>query len=309
MIKPNFFILGGPKCGTTSLFEYVSTHPRIFMCAQKELNYFSDDVLVEPNHLPEKYYLQMFKAATPDHLVVGEASIFYLYSPLAVKRLLEFNPQSRMIAMVRNPVDMAYSYHSQMLWNTIEDVEDFPEAWRLQAERRAHRHLPKKYRHDDPQLGFLQYADICSLGTQVERLLKTAPHEQVKIILFENFIGDTQRVYEEVLSFLGVPSDGKTSFPRINENKTFKNSGVRILKSRVTYLPHSIRSAADTVKRITGVRDFGILRTINRVVNSQYTLVKRPELDHAFRHELREYFRPQIELLEKILDRDLSHWQ
>lgn len=309
MIKPNFFVLGGPKCGTTALYEYLATHPRIFMSPQKEVNYFSDDVLTTPNHLSEKHYLDLFQAATPEHIAVGEASVYYLYSPLAVKRILAFNPRARMIAMARNPVEMAYSFHRQMWWNTLEDVEDFAEAWHLQAERRAHRHLPARYRSDDPRTGYLRYADICSLGTQIQRLLESVPHDQLKIVVFDDFVRDTQRAYEEVLAFLGVPSDGKTSFPKINENKTFKNDWARKAKSRVINLPHPIRRTVDLAKRVTGVRDFGFYRTAFRVLNRQFKTVKRPELNPAFRRELRDYFGPQIAVLEKVLDRDLSHWQ
>jgi hypothetical protein len=309
MTNPNFFILGGPKCGTTALYEYLVTHPRIFMSSQKEIHYFSDDVLVIPGHLSENRYLELFQEATPEHLAVGEASVFYLYSPRAVTRILEFNPEARMIAMVRNPIDMAYSFHQQLLWSTVEEVEDFAEAWHLQAERRAHRRLPARYRRDDPRVDYLQYADICRLGTQIGRLLDLAPHGQVKIVVFDDFVRDTQRVYEEVLAFLSVPSDAKTSFPRINENKVFKNTWARTLKSRIVNLPPPIRRTVDFVKRTTGIRDFGIYRRSVRLLNRQFEATKRPDLDSAFREELREHFRPEIAKLEEALDRDFSHWQ
>ena len=101
--------------------------------------------------------MDLFKSSTNEHLAIGEASVYYLYSPLAVRRLLKFNPHALMIAMIRNPIDMAYSYHSQMLWNAIEDVEDFPTAWALQAERKAGRKLPKGFRYGNPRLDMLRY--------------------------------------------------------------------------------------------------------------------------------------------------------
>ncbi len=157
MTQPNFFIVGAPKSGTTALSDYLRDHPNIFFSEPKEPHYFAQDF--------EKYrltktleeYLSLFDESTPNHLAIGEGSVFYLFSSVALKKIYEFDPQAKIIVMLRNPVDLVYSFHSQQLFSADEDEQSFEKAWRLQGVRQQGKHIPRKNRNTN----FLNYASIC----------------------------------------------------------------------------------------------------------------------------------------------------
>ena len=106
---PNFFIVGAPKCGTTALCEYLKYHPNVFMSTPKEPHYFAEDFERYRHVKTEDKYLALFGDCNDRHLMIGEASVFYLRSTRAVSLIRDFNPDAKIIVMLRNPVDMVYS--------------------------------------------------------------------------------------------------------------------------------------------------------------------------------------------------------
>lgn len=296
--KPNFFIVGAPKCGTTALYEYLRPHPNIFMPELKEPHFFTTE-LVAPKVKSLEEYTQLFAGATREHLRVGEASASYLSSPSAIRRIREFNPEAKLIAMLRNPVDMVYSMHSQLLYWSEETEGDFEKAWRLQERRSRGIDLPKSC--EEPY--WVQYASLAKFGSQIQRLLSIFPAEQVKVILQEDFHASSARVYAEVIEFLDLPSDGRTTFPRANEQKRFRGSWLR---NFIRKPPPVLRTAFRHLKRTAG--EERIVAFKNMVVDLNTSRVRRPPLDPAFRKELIETFRDDVALLSGILNRDLSHW-
>ncbi len=207
--KPNFFIVGAPKCGTTALYEYLRPHPNIFMPRVKEPHFFAKDLGTYPFIKTLDDYTRLFADRGEQHLSVGEASVYYLRSSTAIANIHAFNPDAKIIAMFRNPVEMVHSLHSQLLYVAEESEPDFETAWRMQAQRREGIGLPPASRG-----GFLvQYAEVGAFGTQAERLLSTFPPAQVKIILYDDFAASPKAVYDDVIRFLGIPHDGRTPFP------------------------------------------------------------------------------------------------
>jgi uncharacterized protein with GYD domain len=124
--RPNFVILGAPKCGTTALSEYLREHPRVFVSRPKEPHYFCDDwdYYYAPGERTQEHYLHLFDDATDDHLAIGEASVWYLYSTTAARNIAAFDPAMRVIVMVRNPVELVPSLHSQLRYMLDEDEPD-----------------------------------------------------------------------------------------------------------------------------------------------------------------------------------------
>src|SRR5437762_14391876 len=109
--RPNLFMLGGPKCGTTSFQEYLAGHPQVFMSEPKEPCYFDKDLPFPASPRNDAEYMRCFDGATGEHTVIGEASTNYLYSKVAVATILAFNPAARFIVMLRKPIDMARVPH------------------------------------------------------------------------------------------------------------------------------------------------------------------------------------------------------
>jgi Sulfotransferase domain len=298
--RPDFFILGAPKCGTTALSEYLRHHPRVFVSQPKEPHYFCTDFdyYYAPGRRSEEHYLRLFAGAGEEHLAVGEASVWYLYSEVAARNIAAFDPGARAIVMVRNPVELVPSLHSQLRYMLDEDEPDPWEAWRLQEARAAGRRLPRRVRVPE----FLRYGETARLGAQLRRVYEALPREQVKVLVFDDLRADTGAVYREALAFLGVPDDGRTEFPRVNENKVHRAGAVARLTQRP---PAPLVSVARGVKRVAGVERLGVLERVRRT-NRQ--VARRRPIDPGFAAELREHFREDVAKLGALIGRDLSAW-
>jgi hypothetical protein len=300
MRGPDTFIVGGPKCGTTALAYYLYLHPAVFMTENKEPHFLAPDLwpLSSAYVREESAYLALFRDAGPQHRAVAEASVFYLFSDEALERLRARTPDARLVAMLRSPVEMAISLHNQLVYSFVEDERDFERAWALQAERRAGRSIPRGCRV--PKV--LQYADVCRLGSQVERMLGLFPSAQVKLVIFDDFRADPRAVYEEVLAFLGVPSDGRIEFPPVNERKEYR---LPALARHLREPPRWLRRSVDAAKRGFGVDSLGISTGLRSLLTQR---APRIEPSRALRAEMTAAFRDDVARLGALAGRDLGRW-
>lgn len=304
MRSPNFFIVGAPKCGTTAMHEYLQTHPSIYMSLIKEPKFFASDT---PNVRFSKsleQYLSLFKDASEEHAIIGESSALYLFSPTALKAISEFNKDSSILVMLRNPIDLVYSFHSELLYQCIEDETDFEKAWELQEVRRQGFCIPASCREES----YLQYREIGKLGTQVEALLHIFPDSQVKFVLFEDFTERTKVVYEETLDFLGLTSDGREKFPKVRSGKGFKHrwvaSAMQLIPKIYAHTPLAkvMKQPSMASLRIKLTQSWHNIRRLNSTPN------KREPLRDPFKDRLKEEFGSEVIKLSKLISRDLSHW-
>jgi hypothetical protein len=292
---PNLFIVGAPKCGTTALSHYLAGHPQIFMtetAGQKETMYFCEDM--ELSHLgwrihDEKSYLRLFDDADPSLKYWGEASVFYLFSDVAIPNILQKSSGPRFVVMLRNPIELAHSLHNEWL-KTVGEVPEFETAWRMQASRSNDHNLPSAFSDGVA----LQYGEIAKTGAQLERMLGIVDRSQVHIILYDDFSANPAASYAGLLDWLGLEHDGQAQFEKINPSVTYQWPGLEYVLRKV----RSVRSAL----RLPG--GLGIHALIDRF-NKMHV---REPLRPAFRQELCDYFRDDVALLSCLLGRDLSHW-
>ena len=113
------------------MFHYLSQHPHIFTTHPKEPNYFATDLPGSRFVSSENAYHYLFKNALPHHKVLCEGSILYAYSKEAMANIQAFNPKAKLIIMLRHPVDLIYSFHSELLYGLEEEKENFEGAWNL----------------------------------------------------------------------------------------------------------------------------------------------------------------------------------
>jgi hypothetical protein len=292
MRKPNFFIIGAPKCGTTSLANWLATHPQVFLPSVKEPHFFNFDYAYRlTNSL--RQYEDLFIRAEGHHIAVGEASVRYLYSRTAVPAIIGYATQPRFIVMVRNPVEMAYSLHQQTVFNCDEDEFDFSRAWQLQARRAYGDCVPK--RCHDPQM--LLYGRLCQVGEQVRRLLTLVPRANVLVLNLDFVRRNARGEYLRVLEFLGLDDDGRGDFPVANAAKRRRYPGAWLT---VRWANRTLQAAG--VPRIRlGVTSFLGKHDRREVV--------RPEMDPKMQAQLREYFQHDVALLEKLTEWDLTAWK
>jgi len=297
-VVPNFFIAGAPKCGTTALSEYLRAHPNVFMSYPKEPYYFADDMTHFRTSGTWDDYLALFGGAGDDHLAVGEASVWYLYSRTAMGRVHDFNEHAKIILMFRNPLDFLPSLHADLLFAFYEDQADFETAWDLQADRREGRHVPKRCLV--PQ--FLQYREVAMFGDHLERLMAIFPAPQVHCIIYDDFIRDPGAVYRDVLGFLGLADDGRRDFEKINPSKTHRWERLGAL---LMHPPPLLRLPWNVLKKICGA---GISRLSEGLIRAN-AMPRRPRpLSPAFQGRLRQEFSADVAKLSRLIGRDLSFW-
>jgi hypothetical protein len=289
MKEPNFFILGAPKCGTTSLAAWLAAHPAVYIPPIKEPAHFAADLKAARPGLQE--YQALFSPAGNVHSAVGDASTCYLFSRVAVSSILKRVPDPRFIVCLRNPMEMARSLHQQELFGLNEDARNFEDAWGLQETRRAGQNIPRTC--SEPWL--LRYEARCLLGEQVERLLQQTGRERVLFLFLEDLHADPRKQHRRVLQFLDLPDDGRVHFPVLNRAKETRS---RLLKEGVTYLSE--------LRWSLGMRrHFGIRPTLEKWNTRE---VSRKALEEETKRKLRNCFAEDILKLGVLLNRDLTHW-
>jgi hypothetical protein len=296
---PSFFIVGAPRCGTTALSKVLARNPRISFSKPKETHIFAEP---RPGFseadLGTLYLRRYHLDLCAEHQAVGDGSVSYLYVPEAIQRALNFDPRSKFIVMVRNPLDMLRSYHARMLFQLDEDVEDFGIAWALQQSRAAGRNIPKRCR--DARL--LQYADLGKLGAHLERLLEVAGRDRVLVLVFDDWVQNPREVYLQVLEFIGVDDDAQTNFSAKRETAGFKSHWLQQFVMNPP--PWALR-----VVEVSNVRTLKRLKHLRRRIKEINTHPQqRKTLSEEMRQTLRDYFAEDVKKLSGLISRDLSHW-
>lgn len=292
---PDFFIVGAPKSGTTALYTYLRQHPEIFMPERKESHFFGTD-LHSPLFIREKeQYLLLFSGAG-DEKRIGESSVWYLYSKKAASEIREFSPCADIIIMLRNPVDMLYSQHSQFLYNGNEDIACFEEALDAEEDRKHGLRVP-------PGVHFVEslfYRKTVKYTEQVRRYFDIFGREHVHIIIYDDFEGNVSGAYRECLRFLGVTEDFRPEFKIINSNKRVRSNALRNFLQNP---PRIVKSFGRLF--VSHSRHQKLLKDLTSF-NKKYE--SRPPMDAGLRRKLQAEFAPEVERLSGLLKRDLSHW-
>lgn len=204
--KPNFYIVGAPKCGTTTMYYWLKQHPQICMAGRKELHFFGSDLIYRGKrdfmHIPReenewRRYFDFFPCI--DRPIVGDVSVFYLYSKYAAQEIYSFNPEAKILIMLRNPVDVVISMFWQNKKIGVEPESDL--------EKAIFRSKPPNVNHTF--IAQFDYIGLARFSEQIQRYLNIFPREQIKIILLEDFRRDAYAVLQDVYEFLGV----ETLFP------------------------------------------------------------------------------------------------
>ena len=294
--KPDFFVVGAAKCGTTSLYEYLRKHPQVFMPAHKEPHYFARDFDIPPEWCirDDHQYVRLFAGAESGNRI-GEASVWYLYSQIAAQELHRFSPDARIIVMLRNPIDMMYSLHGQFLWNCNDDILDFEEALAAQEERGRGLRIPPEAHMP----AALQYIQVASFSSQVRRYHEAFGAERVHVILFDDFVRDTAGEYESVLRFLEVDPNFIPDFKISNPAKPITPRLNRFFARRP-----ALRQALHTVVPAP------VVRKVNYALpHLVQTVARPPRIDPRLRARLAPRFAAEIESLEQLLGRNLASWK
>ena len=293
---PNLFIVGAPKCGTTALWSYLGSHPDIFS-AGKEYHFFGSDLVYRNQTRPDREsYLAYFSQADQERYLL-DASVGYLVSERAAVEIASFSPDCRIIAILRDPIDMMHSLHSELLFQGDEDVADFGTALELEEVRRRGEHIPESCQ----SVWALFYRAVAHYSAQLTRYIDAVGRERVHVVVFDDFKAGVEESYRQILEFLDIDPMFRPEFPVVNANKVARSASmVRLLRSPPPIVRRIGRMTVRSQRSRRAVG--GRLQTLNAGRRPRQPM--DPDLERA----LREEFRVEVGTLGPLLGRDLSSW-
>jgi len=300
MTMPNFFLIGAQKAGTTSLYSYLKQHPQIYMSPIKEPFFFDHEIDSRGEVVREKFggpvtphvkfadireYRTLFRGVSGEK-AIGEASVLYIYAPGTAERIKRYVPEAKLIALLRNPADRAYSAFLHAVRIGREPLTDFAQALREEDDRIWYNwHYQFHYRNRG-----LYYA-------QLKRYFEVFGREKVGVWLYEDLSNDPIGVVQSVLRFLGV---NDTFTPDISR----KHNPSRIPKSEFArFTIRLMNTTLPVVSKVSPPASEGFRQLVNSRI-----LAESPPIDPEIRKQLREGYRKDILKLQELIGRDLSVW-
>lgn len=291
--KPNFFIVGAAKCGTTSMWAYLRQHPDIFMPEMKEPHFFSMDInfkmMVKKRVKNEKEYYKLFLNVKEEKMI-GEASPSYLYSKVAAQNIKRFNPDSRIIIMLRNPVDTICSMFHMLYVGGKEHNHDLADA------------LTKgiKFNIINSTDRTRYYIDRVQYSHQITRYTNLFAKNKIHFIFFDDLKETPNIVIRKVFEFLQVDSNFLPDFQIHNPARPIRN----------LYVTRFFTSHPLLVKLNLFTKNLPFRHLIGDLVASNVGGLNNlePIIREETRNKLKIELKPEVGKLSKLLNRDLSHW-
>ena len=301
MPLPNFLIIGAAKAGTSSLYYYLNQHPDIFMSRIKGPAYFAytegarvrvngpGDQAVFDRTLVTQFdsYQRLFAEANGE-TAIGEASVLYMYKPLAPDRIRACLPDVKLIACLRNPVDRAFSSYMHLRRDGRERLLDFEAALSAEPQR-----IKAGWQH------LWHYSQLGLYHQQLQRYYARFPREQIGIFLYDDFVDNPTYFMRSLFDFLGVDC---TFMPDMSVRRNV--SGLPKSRRIHSFLTQP-NWAADRLRRMLPptLRQRAAARLV------QWNLdTRRQTLTPALRARLTAHYRDEIMRLETLIERDLSTW-
>jgi hypothetical protein len=302
MNKPNFFVVGEPKSGTTALHEFLNQHPQITMSRVKEPYHFCTDLHEESDRFhgkklyfkyrdKEKYFSlfdndKKYKAS-------GESSTFYIWSKEAARNIYNFNADSKIIIFLRNPIDFIQSLHSHWVAETYENIYNFNDALSAEAERKNDwAKIPSRAYF--PSMLF--YTSMVDYSRQVGNFLNVFDREQIKIVIFENFLRNNATIFKEILHFLEVDATFIPKFEKVNTSKKPRSKTINYIAQNIYFL--------EIMKKIL---PYNIHKKVKKIgQNILWEKTNRKQICDALYFDLSKKFNENVESISDILHMDMK---
>ena len=308
---PTFLVIGAAKSGTTSLYHYLAQHPQIFMSPVKEPNYFAfankPPLLNGPGDTEFTHsttvtstarYQKLFDDAPEIH-VCGEASPSSLYYPQASDRIADVIPDARIIAILRDPVERAFSNFVMMIMQCREPLQNFSDAIAQESAR-----LTSGWSY------FWAYTGLGFYYEQLARYYRRFPARQIHVCLLEDLSQSPQPTVSKLYEFIGVdPSFHPDTSTKHHQSGTPESEWLHWFTDK-TGLERTLRRLCPPP--LIQALSSSLRPVIDRVRDWQQVAVQRnlnrPKISRADGEKLRDLYHDDILRLQALIDRDLSHW-
>jgi len=306
MVMPNFFIIGAAKSGTTSLYYRLKQHAQIYMTPTKETNFFAFEgeslnfTGVKVNESTKSYqkeiitdiysYRQQFNNINQE-VAIGESCPSYLYIPKAAKNIKHYTPQAKIIVILRDPIDRAYSNFLHNIRERSEYYDDFLQAIDAESWRIA----------NGWWWGF-HYVQTSLYYEQLKRYFEIFDRSQIKIILFSQLKNNYKSLVSDLYQFLEV--DDVISIETPSNSKKYNSTGIptnRLLDNLI-----KDTSPVKTIYQLL-IPSKTIRKKITTKVNNLNPLIK-PDMTLEMREKLLPLFQKDILKVQNLIQQDLSAW-
>ena len=295
MGKPNLFIVGAAKSGTTSLHNYLNQHPDIFMCNPKEPHFLiNKEIGVEriPIGVTEKSEYENLFIEGEDKKYRGESSVMYLMYPEIVipKIKKEYDEKTKVIIMLRNPVERAYSaFHHVKRYNIKENIKGFTKAWEISEER---------YFNQKDMTPASRYQELGLYYNQVQSYLNEFK-DNLYIIIYDDFKSDFKSEMNKVFDFLEVENI------EIDSDKRHMIGGWQWKDERLKKLMMIKNPLKSAVKMLIPFK--GLRKSIRKRIQEKNT-VKVEQMTEKERIMMKEFYNIDVKKLSGLLNRNLNFW-
>jgi hypothetical protein len=297
---PELFVIGAPKAGTTSVAHWLAQHPDVYWSVPKEPFFWASDFPGVRSHYgfdTLESYQELFSSAAAQSAVRrGEGSTFYLYSQTAPADITAAVPEARFVACVRDPAAQVLSFHRSQLVALNEDEPDLGKAW----ERSLAGGMPG-VTPLDPKL--VDYPLIGRQGEAVARWVDLVGRENLHVIVVDDLAADPAAVWSDLVTFAGLDTGFQPDLRALNPSNKMHRSKVlgqlmhrppRVLAPAMRHLKHWSRTT-----NAPGVR---------RLKQAAWRSEVRPDAPPETIRAIARHFASDVEVMSKVLDRDLSHW-
>lgn len=292
---PNLFLVGAPKCGTTSLAHYLGQHPDIFVPSWKEPSFFGADLTKCYSRQTEADYLSLYQDWTNERYGL-DASTSYFYSRMAPKEMLNHVPNVRILIMVRNPIEAIYSMYFENRYEGIETILTFEDALLAEKARLAQGSPAKRGLQEQ-----LLYSRIYAYTDNIARYHAVIGRERVHILVLDDFKRDARAEFVKVIKLLDLDQACADTI-----DFSVKNAAKQPFSRRVSRFAVSPGWVGRVAEPFFSKAQRLWIRKMIKCVNTR--AVSNPPMKPETRRLLAERFAPEVERLSELLDRDLSHW-
>jgi hypothetical protein len=308
------FIVGAPRCGTTTLARVLAQHPDVCMSRVKEPHFFSRHDLgaldeAELRDSVERNYLDRFFARYAGERLAVEASPTYFYAPERMESILRLWPDAKFIVALRDPLSMVPSLHSRLLVTGDETVKDFAKAWALVEERRQGRSIPRSC--IDPN--FLRYDQAAAFATHLERFIDAVGEGRCLVVLLDDLAREPWQSYETVCAFLDIEPQPDTDLKPHREHRAARFGWVQRLLCRPPVAVRNVLGGEnwqlrDGRQSPRGGLTAAVFRARRQILKWNEVPAKRTALAADLREQIIRHYQPEVNRLSEMIGRDLSHW-
>jgi Sulfotransferase domain len=225
-LLPDFLVIGAQKCGTTSLYHYLVEHPFIASAVRKQMHFFDNNfdkgITWYRSHFPSYFARYLFRWQQGQDFMTAEATPYYIFHPLAARRIHQYLPQIKLVLLLRNPVDRTYSHYNHEIRKGTEQLS-FEAALAAETERLAGE---KEKMLQDPSYYSFSYQRHSYLARsryveQLEEWRQYYPLERFLILRSEDFYRDPTTTLNQIIAFLDLPA---RDF-KLSEYKNYNKGG------------------------------------------------------------------------------------